>query len=73
MHWSLEKRPAEELYDLMKDSLQLHNLADDPKYAAAKKQLQSQLLQWRKQTGDPYLEGKGYLFDQYKYYGKKAK
>ncbi len=73
VHWSLEKRPAEELYDLMKDSLQLHNLADDPKYAAAKKQLQSQLLQWRKQTGDPYLEGKGYLFDQYKYYGKKAK
>ena len=73
VHWSLEKRPAEELYDIRKDSLQLRNVANDPSYAAAKKQLQSQLLEWRKQTADPYLAGKGYLFDQYEYYGKKAK
>jgi len=73
VHWSLEKRPGEELYDLVKDPQQLKNVANDPNYATAKKELQSRLLQWRKQTGDPYLEGKGYLFDQYKYYGRKAK
>jgi len=73
VHWSLEKRPAEELYDLAKDPHQLQNVANDPAYAAAKKELQSQLLQWRQQTGDPYLAGKGYLFDQYEYYGRKAK
>ncbi len=69
--WSLEKRPAEELYDLSKDPHQLHNVASDPNYASALKQLQTQLGQWRQQTEDPYLTGNGHLFDQYEYYGMK--
>jgi arylsulfatase A-like enzyme len=47
------KRPAEELYDLAKDPDQIRNVAADPAYAAALKQMSTQLLTTLQQVGDP--------------------
>jgi arylsulfatase A-like enzyme len=47
------KRPAEELYDVTKDPWELHNLANDPKYAKTKKMLREKLDAWRAKTADP--------------------
>jgi len=48
-------RPAEELYDLNSDPNELKNVASDPKYAGALKDLRQRLLDWRKRTKDPWL------------------
>lgn len=45
-------RPAEELYDLTKDPLQLNNLAQDEAYSATLKKMRNVMQEWRKQTGD---------------------
>jgi N-sulfoglucosamine sulfohydrolase len=63
------KRPAEELYDLQKDEGQLHNVAEDAAYAAAKKELADRLLTELKATADPRVLGGGEKFDKYAYYG----
>ncbi len=47
-------RPAEmdELYDLVNDPFEIHNLIDDPQYADALRGLKHQLLQWMQDTAD---------------------
>ena len=45
-------RPAEELYDLTADLFQLHNLAGDPKHAAALDEHRQALAAWSRETGD---------------------
>jgi N-sulfoglucosamine sulfohydrolase len=47
-HW----RPRQELYDVMLDPYETHNLADDPAYAEIKKDLDERLAMWRKEQGD---------------------
>lgn len=47
-HW----RPREELYDVLLDPYEFHNLADDPTYADLKSDLNRQLAAWREQQGD---------------------
>ncbi|NDV81748.1 sulfatase [Bacteroides sp. 51] len=47
-----QERPAEELYDIINDPFEMHNLAQDPQYAAIKKSLQQKLKKWMKQQGD---------------------
>ena len=47
------KRPAEELYDVEKDPHQLDNVAGDPDYAEARRELAEQLTQYLRRTGDP--------------------
>jgi len=49
-------RPAEELYDMRNDPWELNNLADDPKYAAVKKELRKALDEWMTQQGDEGIE-----------------
>lgn len=51
------KRPGEELYDMKNDPGQLKNLADDPKYAQIKKQLEARMVGYLKKTGDPRMKG----------------
>lgn len=46
------KRPAEELYAVMEDPYQLHNLADDPAYTDTLAQLRSTLQEWMVATND---------------------
>jgi len=45
-------RPAEELYDLLNDPYELHNLAEDPKSQAVLKELRATLNTWIEETGD---------------------
>lgn len=48
----LAERPAEELYDLLADPHEQHNLASDPKQASRLAELRSELETWMKQQGD---------------------
>jgi len=64
---ALDKRPAEELFDLAKDPGELANVADDAQYADAKKKLRADLDRWMKDTGDPRAAGDTDVFDKYPY------
>lgn len=44
-----------ELYDLKNDPDEVVNLADNPKYAAVRRQLADKLLEFLKRTNDPWL------------------
>jgi N-sulfoglucosamine sulfohydrolase len=48
--------PEWELYDLQTDPAEFQNLADDPANAATLKRMQGLLLDWRKETRDPFLD-----------------
>ena len=61
---AFEKRPARELYDLRKDPFELHNLAENPDYAATVKQLDTRLMSELEATGDPRVTGDGESFDR---------
>ncbi len=47
-----QHRPAEELYDIVKDPFELNNLAADPACAKVKAALSAKLDEWMKQQGD---------------------
>jgi uncharacterized sulfatase len=51
MH-NYQRRPAEELYDIVKDPYQMNNLIHDPQYAEEVKILRANLSAWMKQQGD---------------------
>ena len=53
--------PQYELYDLKRDPYEFKNLADDPGYAEILRKLTSQLMSWRRSTGDPLLDKKNVL------------
>ena len=59
------KRPADELYDLKADADCVRNLAADPAHQTQLQAMRDQLFARLKQQGDPRLEGKGDLFDNY--------
>jgi arylsulfatase A-like enzyme len=67
------KRPAEELYDLRKDPQQLVNVAGQPDYAKAQRELSEQLMAGLKATKDPRVVGGAEKFDTYPYYGAPQK
>ncbi len=54
------ERPAEELYDLEKDSGQLHNLAADPDHGSTRENLRQLLEAQLIASGDPRIEIRGY-------------
>ena len=64
---SFDKRPSEELYQIVKDPECIHNLADKPKYESLKSKLKKQLFAELKKQGDPRMFGKGHVFDEYIY------
>jgi uncharacterized sulfatase len=47
------EKPEFELFDLKKDPHELHNVADQPAYAAIKADLLKELNDWRKSINDP--------------------
>jgi hypothetical protein len=49
---SFGQRPEEELYDVVNDPYQLHNLASDPAFSSLKSKMKAQLLTWMSTTGD---------------------
>ena len=54
----MRQPPRYELFDLSSDPFELHNLAELPEHAGVLKELQQELLQWRKETQDPLLKPK---------------
>jgi N-sulfoglucosamine sulfohydrolase len=65
--WSFGKRPSEELYNVAKDPLCLHNLADRAEYESIKAALRDQAFTEMKAQNDPRMFGRGYVFDEYPY------
>ncbi len=62
-------RPAEELFDIIKDPECMENLAENPNYRSVKKQLTQELDDELLKTGDPRIRGEGDIFDTYAYVG----
>ena len=48
--------PRYELYDLHRDPCEWHSLADDPQYADVKQRLVTALVDWQKETRDPFVD-----------------
>ncbi len=66
------KRPAEELYILKDDPHQLHNVAGQPEYAKAQKNLRMQLDKWMRDTADPRATTDDDRWDKYPYLGERG-
>jgi N-sulfoglucosamine sulfohydrolase len=62
--YAFAKRPGEELFDLSKDPQQTKNVADDPAYAATKKQYGERLMEVLTTVGDPRVTGDGETFER---------
>ena len=58
-------RPAEELYHLAEDPDAIINLAGKPSPVAIQSALRSQMHAELREQGDPRMEGKGHIFDEY--------
>lgn len=54
---NIGSHPPVQLYDLERDPLEQHNVADDPAYAEVKAQLLAAIRDWMESTGDPLLDG----------------
>ena len=65
--WSFGKRPAEELFDLRRDSANMINLAERPELAGEKEALRSRLFDELRRLGDPRILGQGHFFEAYPY------
>ena len=50
--YNFQHRPAEELYDVVNDPLEMNNIANDPRLASVKRDLKDRLLNWMEQQGD---------------------
>jgi N-sulfoglucosamine sulfohydrolase len=48
--------PKVELYDLLNDAWEFHNLSDDPKFTQVKHRLLTELQQFRERLNDPLLD-----------------
>jgi N-sulfoglucosamine sulfohydrolase len=59
------KRPADELYNLKTDVDCVHNLADDPAHRRRLDTMREKLFTRLRQQGDPRMEGRGDVFDNY--------
>lgn len=62
--FAFARRPQEELFDLSVDRHQVHNVADDDRYAEVKTELSDRLMQVLKTTGDPRVSGDGTTYDK---------
>jgi arylsulfatase A-like enzyme len=62
--YAFGKRPAEELYDLKSDPEQIKNVAADPKFEAARKQLAERLTKILTDAGDPRVVEKDCRFEK---------
>ncbi len=68
LHLAVDKRPAEELFDIRSDPGCLRNLAKDPGHTNTLKRLARRLTQELKATGDPRENGNGDVFETYPRY-----
>lgn len=55
--WSQRQIDQEQLYDLIFDPNEAHNVASDPAYASVLDEMRNRLDQWMIKTNDPLLKG----------------
>ncbi len=67
-HLAVDKRPAEELFDVINDPGCLKNLAGDPAHEAVRAELAGRLEQYLRVTGDPRVLDGGEIFETYPRY-----
>lgn len=65
-HLAVDKRPAEELFDLRSDPGNLKNLAESPAHAEILKQHRTDLETYLRETQDPRVLGRGDVIEAYK-------
>jgi N-sulfoglucosamine sulfohydrolase len=68
--WSVDRRPAEELYAILYDRDCIENLAGNPNFAKTKADLAARMDRFLTDTGDPRLVGDGEIFETYPRYSK---
>ena len=68
LHLAVDKRPAEELYDIRRDPGCLENLAANPGHADALARLRQRLLAYLEETGDSRVTGRGDVWATYPRY-----
>ncbi|HXI00389.1 MAG TPA: sulfatase [Sphingobacteriaceae bacterium] len=67
-NWAVEKRPAEELFNVKKDPGCLNNLAQQPKFLTIKTGIKTKLENYLLATKDPRMLGRGDVFETYPRY-----
>jgi arylsulfatase A-like enzyme len=70
--YAFAPRPREELYVFANDRDQIQNVANDPKFAEIREQLNRQLMDELKRTGDPRVTGDGQTFERPPFTGPVA-
>ena len=70
---AVDKRPAEELFDIQADPACLNNLADDASHIDVKARLGKQLMDYLRETGDPRVTGDGDIWETYPRYSRLRK
>jgi N-sulfoglucosamine sulfohydrolase len=55
--WAEHEQCQEQLYDLVFDPHEAHNVAADPLFAPALEEMRSRLVNWMERTHDPLLDG----------------
>ena len=68
LHLAVDKRPAEELYDIRQDRGCLNNLAQSAQHADVKKQMAAALERYLTDTHDPHMAKRGEVFETYPRY-----
>lgn len=63
--WSVDRRPAAELFDIKTDPACLHNLAADPQFADIRKDHHDRLMSALKATGDARVINGGDIWETY--------
>ncbi len=65
---AVDKRPAEELFDIRTDPACLTNLAGKPQHEATRQELAERLENYLRETGDPRVLGNGDIWETYERY-----
>jgi hypothetical protein len=61
--WAFALRPEEELYAISNDPYEIHNVAQDPKFATIRDQMRERLMAELTKTKDPRVENGGAFFE----------
>lgn len=72
-HWSVDKRPEYEFFDIEKDPACLNNLANDPAFQNTFNEHLAMLNGYLKSTSDPRILDGGDIFETYPRYSKIRK
>lgn len=65
LHLAVQRRPGEELYDLLNDPYCLHDLAADPAHADVVTELRDRLHRFLRETDDARVRGNGDVWETY--------